>query len=325
MNTEPGVNTSVRPMVGEGPAWAGARRALVTGTAFALIGAALYGANIPAARFSSQAGMPGADLIFYRALILVPLLAVLALAMRVPLRLGPGERGTILRLAIAAGLTATFYLSALDHLSVPLTVVVFYTFPLIVMVVSNRLEGRRLSPRQMAIFAAAFAGLMIAVGPSFDQLTLRGVTYALLAACACASMFILAGRVEGPAIRTMFWVQLCTMPISLTVAMLNGGPVPLSTFANAPVAISITMTAYAIGFVFQLLASQRISPSRAGLLFLFEPVTAILIAGIVLGEILSPIQIAGVALILTALAAEMLLDAPRPAPLRSADGNAHVH
>lgn len=301
------------------PVWVAARRTLVTGTLFALIGAGLYGANIPAARASSQAGMPGADLIFYRALILVPLLAAIALALRQSLRLAPGERGTIIRLAISAGLTATFYLSALDHLTVPLTVVIFYTFPLLVMVISNRIEGRRLERRQMGIFAVAFIGLMLAVGPSFAELNLRGVAYALIAACACAAMFILAGRVEGPALRTMFWTQVGQGPIALTFAVLNGGPVPPATFLNAPVAIAIAMGAYAVAFVFQLLASQRISPSRTGLLFLFEPVTAMVIAAFFLGETLAPLQILGVALILSALAAEVLLDAPAAPDLQSAD------
>lgn len=303
------------------PVWVAARRALVTGTVFALIGAGLYGANIPAARASSQAGMPGAELIFYRALILIPVLGAVALAMRQSLRLAASERGTVARLAISAGLTATFYLSALDHLTVPLTVVIFYTFPLLVMVISNRIEGRQLERKQIGIFAIAFVGLLLAVGPSFDQLNLRGVSYALIAACACAAMFILAGRVEGPPVRTMFWTQVGQGPIALTFSLLNGGPVPLSTFLNAPVAISIAMGAYAIAFIFQLLASQRISASRAGLLFLFEPVTAMVIAGFFLGETLAPIQILGVALILSALAAEVLLDAPAAPDLQSTDAS----
>lgn len=303
----------------EGPVWAATRRALVTGTLFALIGAGLYGANIPAARAASQAGMPGAELIFYRALILVPVLAAVAMATGQSLRLPPGERGTLARLAVSAGLTATFYLSALDHLPVPLTVVIFYTFPLFVMVISHRIEGRQLRAKQIGIFAVAFLGLVMAVGPSADQLNLRGVSYALIASVACAAMFILAGRVSGPPVRTMFWTQVGQGPIALTFSVLNGGPVPIATFAKAPVAIAIAMGAYAIAFIFQLLASQRISPSRTSLLFLFEPVTAIIIAGLFLGETLSPFQLLGVGLILSALAAEVLLDSPAPAPTLSLD------
>ncbi len=307
------------PFDPKNPVWAASRHALVSGTVFALIGAALYGANIPAARMASQAGMPGAELIFYRAILLVPILAGIALVLRQSLALAPSERGNILRLAVSAGLTATFYLSALDHLAVPLTVVIFYIFPLFVMLIANRLEGRQLSRRQVAIFAVAFLGLAVAVGPSFDQLSLRGVAYALIAACACAMLFVVAGRVQGSAIRTMFWTQVGQGPIALAFVLLNGGPVPLEVFAKAPVAIGIAMGAYAIAFVFQLLASQRISPSRTGLLFLFEPVTAIAIAGLFLGETLQPLQIFGVALILCALAAEIWLDAPHSAPMVASD------
>jgi drug/metabolite transporter (DMT)-like permease len=287
-----------------------ARRTLLIGTACALFAAWLYGANIPAARAASQAGLPGAELIFYRSLIMVPVLGILAMVLGVSLRLGPAERGAVLRLAIAAGLTATFYLSALDHLAVPLTVVIFYTFPLIVMVVSNRLEGRPISRQQVMVFVVAFAGLVLAVGPSFAELTLKGVLFALTAACACAAMFLVAGRVEGSTVRTLFWIQLVVAPISLAFMLINGGPAPLAVFLVAPISIAIAMGAYAIAFVFQLMASQRISASRTSLLFLFEPVTAIIFAAWFIGETLAPLQLFGVALILAALAGEILLDMP---------------
>lgn len=299
-----------------------ARRTVLLGTLFALFSAWLYGANIPAARAASQAGLPGAELIFYRALIMVPVLALISLAFRQSLALGPADRGPVIRIAIAAGLTATFYLSALDHLAVPLTVVIFYTFPLIVMLLSNRLEGRPISRQQMLVFAIAFAGLLLAVGPSFEQLTVRGVLFALVAACSCAALFLVAGQVQGSTVRTLFWIQLIVAPISLVFLLVNGGPKPLDVFARAPVAIAIAMAAYAIGFVFQLMASKRISASRTSLLFLFEPVTAIVFAAWFIGETLSWLQLAGVALILAGLAAEILLDQRPSATATSEPGKA---
>jgi drug/metabolite transporter (DMT)-like permease len=238
----------------------------------------------------------------------------IALAFGHGLSLGRADRGPVLRLSVAAGLTATFYLSALDHLSVPLTVVIFYSFPLIVMLLSNRLEGRALSRQQMAVFGIAFAGLVIAVGPSFDQLTIKGVLFALIAAMACAAMFLVAGHVQGSTVRTLFWIQVVVAPISLVFMLVNGGPAPLDAFTKAPVAIGIAMAAYAVAFVFQLMASRRISASRTSLLFLFEPVTAIVFAAWFIGETLSPLQLGGVAMILAALAGEILLDSGRGQP-----------
>lgn len=281
------------------------QRTLLVGTIMALGSAALYGGNIPAARMASQAGFPGADLIVWRALILVPLLLAIALALKTRLMPPRGERAMVLRLVLAASFTAAFYLSALDHLSVPMAVVIFYTFPLIVMVLSNRIEGRRLSLVQIGVFCAAFMGLLLAVGPSFAGLSLRGMVYALAGSLSCACMFIFAGRVENAPLRTVFWTQVMMAPVAFGFTLLKGGIVPLSTFHVAPIAISISVSAYVLGYGLQLMAAARISPSRASLLFLFEPLAAIIAAWFVLAETLTPIQLAGLALILSALAAEI--------------------
>lgn len=283
------------------------RRTILVGTLLAFASATFYGVNIPAARVSSQAGFPGADLIFWRALLLVPALLAAALMLGVRLRLPVHERAPMLRLALAASFTATFYLSALDHLPVPMTVVIFYTFPLIVMLVSSRIDGRRLSIGQIIVFCIAFAGLLLAVGPSIAGLSPYGVTLAVLGAITCAGMFILAGRVENSALCTTFWTQIAMVPVALAYTLTNGGPVGVSAFNLAPTAIFITMAAYAAGYFLQMMAAARISAGRASLIFLFEPVCAILLAWVLLGEIMTPMQIAGVLAILAALAVEAVL------------------
>jgi drug/metabolite transporter (DMT)-like permease len=284
-----------------------ARRTLLIGTVLALVAAALYGANVPAARYASQAGMAGADLIGWRAVLFLPILVILARITGETLRLRAEERAPTLRLAFAASLTATFYLSSVDHLPVPIAVVLFYMFPLFIILMNARIEGRRISPVQMGVFAIAFAGLLIAVGPSLAGLSIYGMALALGAALASAGMFILAGRVTNAPVRNAFWTQMVMGPVAFLFAALQGGPVGPSIFWAAPIAIGIAMAAYALAYLLQLMASARISADRAGLLFLFEPVTAIACAGIWLGETLSPVQIGGVVLILVALAAEILL------------------
>ena len=283
-----------------------AARALRIGTGLALASAALYGANVPAARIASQAGMPGADLIAWRAVWFLPLLALLAFFARERLRLLPGEIGPTLRLAVSASLTAICYLSSVDHLPVPMAVVLFYMFPLFVILLASRIERRRISRVQMGVFAVAFAGLVIAVGPSLAGLSLKGVALALGAAIASAFMFVVAGRVPNAPFRNAFWTQAVMGPLAFLFAWVQGGPVdPSKAIGLAPFAVALAMGAYALAYVLQLIAAQKISADRAGLLFLFEPVTAIALAGLVLGEVLTPLQTLGVALILAALAAEI--------------------
>lgn len=296
----------------EQPVFRDARRALRIGTGLALFSAALYGANVPAARVASQAGMPGADLIAWRAVWFLPLIALCALAMRERLRFRPGEAGPTLRLALSASLTAILYLSSVDHLPVPMAVVIFYMFPLFVILLASRLEGRRISRVQMGVFAVAFAGLVIAVGPSLAGLSTKGVMMALGAAMTCAMLFVTASHVPNAPLRNAFWTQALMGPLAFLFAWVQGGPVDPRIAAEAPLAVALAMGAYAIAYVMQLVAAQKISADRAGLLFLFEPVTAIVMAGLFLGEMLTPLQALGVGLILLALAAEIRLGSRAP-------------
>lgn len=291
----------------DSPVLLGARRTLLIGTLLALVSATLYGANVPAARIASQAGLPGADLIAWRALLFLPTITLIALMTRQRLRLLPGEIAPTARLAITASLTATFYLSSVDRLPVPMAVVLFYMFPLFVILLASRIEGRRISRLQMSVFAVAFAGLVIAIGPSLAGLSTSGIMLALGAAITSALMFIFAGRVPDAPVRNAFWTQAVMGPVALLFALLQGGIASPSIYWAAPVAIALAMGAYAFAYFFQLMAAQRISADRAGLLFLFEPVVAIAVAGFVLGETLSLLQIGGVLLILGALAVEIRL------------------
>ena len=284
-----------------------ARRAILIGTIIAFASAALYGANIPAARMASQSGLPGADLIGYRALILIPILLIIAPFSGERLVPAAGQWIPLLRLAIAASFTAIFYLSAIDHLPVPMAVTLFYTFPLIVMVLSILFERRKPDPAEIGVFVVAFAGLLLAIGPTVSGLKPIGVVYALIGATACAFLFIYAGRVSNSPIRNTLWTQVAMGPIALAFATLNGGPAPLAVFAVAPVAIAVAMIGYALGYYLQMIASARLAPSRVSLIFLFEPIVAIFAAWLLLGESLSPVQIAGVGLVLAALAAEVLI------------------
>ncbi len=292
------------------PAFAGKPiSAVLLGSSLALIAAVLYGGNVPAARAASLAGMRGADLIFYRGLLLIVLILLLAPLFRLRLKLAAPERKPMLLLALGAAFTAVFYLTAIDTLPVPTAVVIFYTFPLIVMLATPFVEGRRLSLRLIALFLVAFLGLVIALGPALGTLHGRGVVYALLAALTNTGLFFVVRRAAGCPLRSMFYTQITALPIAFALVLVQHGALaPAATFWLAPWAILATILGYAVGFFFQMQAAQRLQPARMGLLFLAEPATSILVAAVFLGEILAPLQMLGVGLMLAVLAAEFLLD-----------------
>lgn len=291
------------------PVWRAHARKLLIGSLFAVLAAMLYGANVPAARMASLAGAKGADIIFYRAILLIGLVFLAAKLSGTRLVLLPEERKPMLIVAIGASLTALFYLTAIDHLPVPMAVVILYTFPLMVMLATPFVERRPLSLKLVVLFLIAFAGLVMAIGPSLSQLNPMGAAFAFIAALTNTVLYFNVGRASASPLRTMLYTQYAAMPLALVFVFgQHGALAPLSTFWAAPLAIAAVILGYAVGFIAQMKAAQSISPARMGLLFLAEPATSILIAALFLGEVLSPFQLLGVAMILSVLAAEILID-----------------
>lgn len=291
------------------PVWRSASRTLLIGSLLALASAVFYGANVPAARVAALAGMQGPDLIFYRAILLVGFSFLLARAAGIPLRIPVEGRKPLLLLALGATLTALLYLTSLGTLAVPQAVVLFYTFPIMIMIATPLIERRRVSPKTAALILLAFLGLVLAIGPGFGGLHAGGAALAVAAALTNTALFFVLGRNSAAALPTMFYTQALAVPLALVFAFAHHGlPVSPAVFWAAPWAIAAVIAGYAIGFVLQMEAGQRLAPARMGLLYLAEPVTSILVAAIWPGEILSPLQMLGVALILTVLAAEFALD-----------------
>jgi drug/metabolite transporter (DMT)-like permease len=280
------------------------RRAAI-GTALALAAAACYGANIPAARVVSLAGISGAELIFVRAILFGAIFLVLARLAREPLSLDRDSALATLPFATAAAFTAIFYLSSLDYLPVPIAVILFYTFPLIGMGLAAVLLRRFPPLSQMLVFAGAFAGLSIAIGPSLGGISLAGVGFALAGAFACALLFRAARTAPPTVLRTMVWCQIVALPLALGLILSRGGFAGLGALATVPVAVTLAMVGYGAGFLLQIFAARFISPARAGILFLFEPVVSIAFAAGFLDERLDGVQLLGVGIVLVAIAFEI--------------------
>ncbi len=289
-------------MIDLGTAEAAARRSIWIGTMLALTGAMSYGVNIVFARMASGFGISGSDIVVYRALISTVLLGSFLVLSGRKLGLQLEGRITRLRFAFFAALTALFYLTSLNYLPVSVSVAIFYTYPLVVLLVTPYLDRVRLPLRRRIVAILAFAGVAIAVGPQLEGLDPRGLVLAMAASLCCSGMFVTGSRLTGDSIVTLFWCQIVAVPIAFAFALLTGGLTAPSSMLVAIWPLAIVIVTYLLGFLFQILASARISAATAGLLFLLEPVTAILGSVVVLGEHVTHVQMFGMLLVVGALA-----------------------
>ncbi|QRM29851.1 DMT family transporter [Microvirga sp. VF16] len=284
----------------------------VDGLLFALVSASLYGFNIVYARMASFAGANGSAIVVYRVFLMLVLVGIVAAVTRTSLRAARVERGTLLLLGVSTAFVGICYLSSVAFIPVTVAAVVFYTFPSLIVLASPFVEGTRLTPALLGVVATATLGVALVVGPAFGDLDWRGLALAFGASIATAIQFFAAARCRKTGVMAKtFWIHLIVLPTATLISLAAGQLAPPSALAIAPFAVAMTIGGYVFGFVLQLLALGRITAVAAGIIYCTEPVVAAVASAVILNETLVPLQIAGGALVLAAIVANVLLEQRR--------------
>ncbi len=207
--------------------------------------------------------------------------------------------------ACGYALQAGCYFVALEHLDASLLSLVLYTFPAIVTVAAVALGRERLDRRRVLALGLVSTGLALILGTAGAS-NVSGVGVALgLGAAFTDSAYILIG--EGVA-RRVPALTLATLVCTGAAVSLSVGSALTGQLRPAEVTlagwgwlgcIAVLSTVGAITLFFAGLS--RVGPTSASILSTFEPVVTIVLAAALLGEHLAPIQLAGGALVLTAV------------------------
>jgi drug/metabolite transporter (DMT)-like permease len=199
-------------------------------------------------------------------------------------------------------LWAYSYMASVAYIPVSLAVLVFFTFPLLVAVLAAITGHERMTIFKAVALVVAFAGLTLALGPSWGTLDWRGVAFALAAAVIGASAYIFV----TPIFRNYDLMQVSFLThVWMTLAALTYGLIardfalPRSMEGQLPVLIVIVL--YVGAFSFWALAMPLIGPVRTAGMMNLEPVISIALAALILGERLTWVQLGGAALVLVAL------------------------
>ncbi|WP_413990255.1 DMT family transporter [Labrys okinawensis] len=291
------------------------RDTTIFGLGIGLTAALCYGANVPYSKLAAQAGADGPTLVLYRAFLMVVLLGGLGLAQSRSLEVPVGSRLPVLGLGIATSFVGLCYISSVAFIPVGVATILYYTYPLMILLVAPLVDGERLTPARLGIFILAFAGLFIALGPNFTSLDWRGLALALVGGAAAAVQFFCAARATRGSTPLIagFWTQLILIPIALAACLFAGRLNPPSVLVAAAFPAGMHILLFVLAFGFHLLAARLALPAALGLVFCAEPVASILLATQVLRESLTLVQISGGALVLIAVMASVLAESRKQA------------
>jgi len=280
------------------------------GRVMALSSAMLLGMNTTLARVAYDGGANSTTVLGTRVAVCSISVGILIFLMRGRFAVPRQSILPLIGIGVAMAFQGVAYLSSVAYIPVGLAVLLFYTYPLMVAAYSRIFDGLIIGTRRLGAFAAAFIGIGLAVGPSFETLDLFGVVLALIGAVGITFIFIFSARAlrHTDSLTAAFYGNLTAIPpIVLFLPFVGGFQLPETEIGWY--GLTGVCLCYALAILGQFGAINVIGKTPTALLSNIEPLVSIGAAALILGESLSGQQYVGAMIVVIALFASDTLPA----------------
>ena len=272
-----------------------------------------YGLNPIFAKPLMEAGASTEAILFFRYGIAVILLGAYLVLKKESLRINLRQAGVLLGLGLLFSSSSAFLFEAYKYIASGLATTLVFLFPVMVAIIMVFLKVVPSWPVWLSI-AATFAGVMIMTGGSGSEpVNPTGVWFSIAAAFFYALFIVIINRSKAIAsipnsiltfyallAGTVFFLTRCALKGEELMAGLDGFMpwVNLIGLAVLPTIVSTACLA---------VATRNIGATKASVLGVFEPITAILVGTVVFGEVLTPNIIAGILISVVAVTFMIML------------------
>jgi drug/metabolite transporter (DMT)-like permease len=240
----------------------------------------------------------------FRGLIGVPLLAMWVMVGTKPVPLTRPARNLSLFIGLLFAGNVFFLFKAIEAMEVPLAILTYFTYPLLTGLAAAAFGVERLGVAGLAAALAAFAGLALMIGAHPGGVALMGIAFALMSSSTRVVILLLTRtRLQGADSRLItLWSLIAATAIFVAASLvtLNWQPPVTALGWFALIGSSIAM---AIAVLMIFISTASIGPFRTALFMNLEPLLATIGSGIFLGEVITPIQGFGGAVMIGALVA----------------------
>ena len=285
-------------------------RSRLIGVGLALVSAASFGVMPVLAKVAYDDGAEPIGVLSVRFALAAVLLLGLARLRREALPRGSTAATLVGLGAVGYVGMSLCYFFALERISAGLTALLLYFYPALVVVLGAVFLRNRPRPAALVCVALATVGTVLTIGPVQGGQGL-GVVLGLGSALIYASYILLSSRVHGVG-------PFATAATVMSAGAVVMGILALATRPQLPSAPSAWLALAGVALVGGVLAVSTffaalrlLGPTDTAVVSTVEPVISIGVAALVLGERLGPVQVAGGAVVLAAVA---VLARLRPAP-----------
>jgi|SRR5271169_1069846 len=197
---------------------------------------------------------------------------------------------------------------AIEAVDVPTAILSYFTYPILTGIAASlfRIEALRWKGALCAV--AAFLGLAIMIGAHPAGLALTGVAYGIGAGCLRVAVLLTTRAfLVGADARLTTWYSMISSTIVFVAASLLVRDWHLPQTGVGMASLVVMSLATTAGILLIFMSTMRIGPFRTALILNLEPLTAVILSALVLGNAMTPIQGLGSAIMLGSLVAFQLL------------------
>ena len=269
---------------------------------FMILSMFVFGTIAP---FVRQIPVASAELALYRALMAMILLAGYLLVTRQKITFAKIKRSLPLLLlsGMAMGFNWILLFEAYKHTTVSVATLSYYFAPVIVIAVSPILFREKLNRRQIVCFAMSTLGLVMITGTgdlSQGSSHLTGVLYGLGAAVLYATVILLNKQIKDvTGLHRTFLQFVAAAGVLLPYVAVTSGFSLASVDAAGFVNLFIVGAVHTgLTYCMYFSALKDLPGQKAAILSYIDPLVAVLISALILGEAMTAWHILGGALIL---------------------------
>ena len=284
-----------------GGAWLSAHPWIAIG--FIAVTATTFALGSTVIRYAYDAGAGTLTIVMVRTTVAALGLGLVLALRRVPLRFDRREGWASALIGLfMAGYSGAFYMG-LEYMPVGLTVVTFYTYPLVTGLFAWLTGQERFGVAGAIALPLAFFGLLLALDVSGGSFSLEGAGWAMLGSIGFSCVLILSAwllpRRSDTRPRTL--VMLATASAAAIIASLASGEIwfPATTLGWS--ALLGSAVCYALAMTSILYAASVLGATRVAVVMNVEPIASLVLTFFILGERLGPVQLLGAGLVIAAI------------------------
>lgn len=272
-----------------------------------------YGLNPLFAKPLMNAGASTEAILLFRYGIAVILLGAYLLLKKENFRITLKQAGVLLSLGLFYTASSTFLFEAYKYIASGLATTLVFLFPAMVAIIMVFLKVVPSWPVWLSI-AATFAGVMIMTGGAgAEKINPLGVWLSIASAFVYALFIVIINRSKvissipnslltfyALLTGTFFFIGRCLFSGADLMAGIDGGMAWCNLIGLAVLPTIVSTASLAV-------ATRNIGATKASVLGVFEPITAILVGTLVFGEALTPNIIAGILISIVAVTFMIML------------------